>query len=131
MEEQAGIVEVGGSKYAVVKTGRAQAEQVLQLTRWIANHGIRAVKSIQAEGKKFDASNSMEFISSLLEAMTVDALIDLFIVMIGCSREDAEVYFDIGVLIDVLVEVYEKQPAVRRLVERFFSTPASEESQAE
>lgn len=126
MTDQLDVVEVGGNKYQVIKTGRAQAEQVLLISRWISKHGIKAIQSLQAENQKLEISNSFDFLDKVIEALSADALVDLFIAVVGCSKEDGELYFDIAILIDVLVQTYERQPTVRRLVERFFSTPDSE-----
>lgn len=131
MEEIEQYVVVGGNKYAIVKEGRAQAEQVLNVTRWISNHGVPALKRIQGENGNLDTTNGLEFIGKLLNVLTVDAVIDLFVAVVGCTKEEGELYFDVAVLIDTLVAVYERQPSVRRLIERFFSTPDSEEPKQE
>lgn len=122
MSEAIDYVELNGKRYAVIKTGRAQAEQVLLVTRWISRHGVQAMQAIQTDSL---SASGIEFLGKFVEALTPDALIDLFIALVGCPKEDAELYFDIAVLIDVAMQVYERQPAVRRLVERFFSTPNS------
>ena len=67
-------------------------------------------------------------ITGVLANVTSDALIDLFQVLIGCSKKDAEKYFDIGILVEVALDVYENQPGIQRLIDRFFSTDESTES---
>lgn len=113
------FVLVGEKEYAVVKTGRAQAEQVVYLSKWLAKYGQGIFSSMKDIGS--DDAGGLTFITMLLESLSADALIDLFIVLVGCAKEDAEVYFDVSILVDVLVDVYENQPAVKRLIERFFS----------
>lgn len=125
------VIEVGGKEYQVLKTGRAQAQQVLDLTKWIAKHGVPALEAMSEDGEDIQSENALVFVSALVEHLTVDALIDLFVVMVGCSYEDAEVYFDIATLIDVVIEVYNRQPSLRRLIERFFSEPDIVETQEE
>lgn len=127
--EQIETIEVGGKEYRIIKTGRAQAEQVIQLTRWISKYGIPALNSMNTDG--IDAENGLAFITTVVEQLDADALIDLFIVLVGCSEEDAEVYFDVAILIEVAIEVYNRQPALRRIIERFFSAQDSEETSEE
>lgn len=122
MSEQLDYVEVGEKKYAVIKIGRAQAEQVLLVTKWIAKHGIPAFQKARTDGKDFTSENAIAFISDIVEYLTADALIDLFTAMVGCSKEESELYFDISILVEVVIEVYNRQPAVRRLLDRFFFT---------
>jgi hypothetical protein len=124
------MIEVGGKEYQVVKTGRAQAEQVLGLSRWIARHGIVVLKKIRNDKKEIviDEGQGIDFLVQIVENLSADALIDLFEVLVGCSKEDAEVYFDVATLIDVAITVYDEQPSVRRLAERFFSAPNSPEA---
>jgi len=42
-------VKVGDVEYPVIKTGRAQAKQVLRITKWISRHGTRAVRHLQSD----------------------------------------------------------------------------------
>lgn len=125
------FVEVNGQQYDVIKTGRAQADQVLRITRWLAKYGVKAFRQTQKDTDKFEISDGMEFITGILESLTSDALVDMFQAIIGCAKEDAELYFDIAVLIEAVVMVYEGQPSVKRLIDRFFSTPSSPESTEE
>jgi hypothetical protein len=131
MGEATEFVEVGGKKYVVIKMGRAQAEQVLAISRWISAHGFKVMSVAGAQGQSIQADNAFEFLSKIIDLLTADALIDLFVALVGCPKEDAEIYFDIGILVDVILMVYEEQPAVRRLIDRFFSTPVSEEKPEE
>jgi len=119
-------VLVGEKEYRVIKSGRAQAEQVVAVTRWISRHGTRALKVMQSDGEAMSGSG-IEFLGKFVEALDADALIGLFQALTGCSQEEAELYFDIATLVDVAFAVYEGQPSVRRLIDRFFSTPKSEQ----
>lgn len=121
-------VKVGEKEYVVIKTGRAQAEQVLHVSKWIATHGMAAIEALSADGKDVQSETGIEFLWELINSLTPDALIDMFVAVTGCTKEEAELYFDVGTLVDAAVMIYEKQPSVRRLIERFFSTPASEEA---
>lgn len=120
-------VVVGEKEYQIVKTGRAQAEQVLGITRWIAQHGVPVINGLRNEQDEIvvDESSWLNIFIQILEKLTPDALLDLFQVLVGCSKEDTELYFDVATLIEVALTVYNEQPSVRRLVERFFSESSS------
>jgi len=127
-----GYVEVCGEQFKVVKTGRAQAEQVVLLGRWLSTYGAKVVTKALPEDGDIEKAGVGSIVSNIIENLSADALLDLFVVVIGCSPEQAEECFDIAVLIDAAMEVYEKSPAVKRLIQRFFSpqpsTPSTEES---
>jgi hypothetical protein len=126
--DENGKIEVGSKKYTVIKTGRAQAEQVVQFTRWLSMYGPSLLKDLQdVDEDALAAGGGMAMITSILGNLSSDALIDLFTVLVGCSKKDSEKYFDVGILVDVALEVYENQPGIRRLIDRFFSTDESEE----
>ena len=120
-------LEVGGKNYQIIKTGREHAEQVVMLTRWLGMYGPTLLEGVQGSDDAVE-STGIEMITTVLGNVTSDALIDLFQVMVGCNKKDAEKYFDIGILVDVSLEVYESQPGIRRLIDRFFSTDESTES---
>jgi hypothetical protein len=125
MTEALEFVEVGGKQYRVIKTGRAQAEQALGLVRWISKHGAKAMQSItptDGAEKKVGAAGGIEFLAKFIDALDADALIDLFTVLVGCPPEDSEVYFDIAILVDLVMETYNHQQSLRRLIDRFFSS---------
>jgi hypothetical protein len=124
------LIEVGGKEYRVVKTGRAQAQQVVRMTKWISKHGMRAIKEMRRDipSSSMEDMSGVEFLGAFVEALDEDALIDLFMALIGCDKEDAEVYFDISILIDVAILVYNHQPALQKLIDRFLSTSNSEPS---
>lgn len=124
-------VEVGGKTYQVVKTGRAHAEQVVLLTKWIKKHGVPAATALQQSGLTDKATNNIEFLLGAIDVLTADALIDLFVVATGCSQEEAEIYFDVATLIDAVIAVYQHTPAIQRLLDRFFLVSGTEEKQEE
>lgn len=122
-------ITIAGEVYDTIKTGRAQANQVILVTKWIAKHGMRAFRSLNID----QAQNltGTELIFKLVEELDADALIDLFIALVGCSKEVAEVHFDIATLIDVAVDVYQNQPSLRKIVDRFFLSANSSDSTQE
>lgn len=126
------FVTVGEKQYQVIKTGRAQASQVIALTKWINRHGVPSIKAIQEKGVLDNAGGNVDFLLGILDVLTEDAVVDLFTVAVGCSPEESEIYFDVATLIDAVAAIYQGQPAIQRLVDRFFSQSVSEvESQPE
>lgn len=120
-----GYVDVGGKQYKVVKTGREHAEQVVLLTRWLGIYGPHLLEGLQTTEDEGIEGGGLGMITQILANVTSDALIDLFQVLTGCSQKDAEKYFDIGILVEVAMDMYENQPGIRRLIDRFFSTDES------
>lgn len=126
------FVEFGGKKFDLVKTGRAQARQVYWITRWLSKYGVAALRNISESGTQLNTEQGLEFLGKLMENLNEDALIDLFVAATGCEKEEAEVYFDIAILVDAVIKIWDNQPSIRKLIERFFSstksTPPVEES---
>jgi len=112
-------VKVGDKEYAIIKTGRAHAAQVLELTRWLSKYGAKAMSGISSDDA--EDNGGMVIIQKILDNLDTDAIIDLFQSLTGCPKEDAEVYFDVGILVDTAFALYEEQPGIRRLINRFFS----------
>lgn len=117
METENKTVDVGGKHYLIVKRGRAQAAQVLSLTRWLANYGVAALNAVQE--KDYQNMTGLSFLSNLVQALDEDALVGLFQVVTGCANDEAEEYFDVATLIDTVVILYNEQPAIQRLITRF------------
>ena len=53
------------------------------------------------------------------------ALVELFSMVFGCGVDVANEEFDIALLIEGLVALYENQPSIQRLANRFFSVKPS------
>jgi len=120
MEEKSFVV-VGGVEYPVVKTGRAQARQVAGLMSWLSKYGSNALGKIETDG----IGSGLEFILGFIGGLDEDALVDLFILAIGCTKEVAEVDFDVAILVEAVMAIYEQQPAIKKLLDRFFSSSSS------
>lgn len=131
VEEKSIVVEVGGKEFTLVKTGREQAEQVILLGKWVNTHGVPALSQIMNEEGEISFENGFELLGDVIESLTADALIDLFIVTLGCTKTFANKHFDAAVLVESLMLVYEHQPSIGRIVSRFFSQTSSEESTEE
>jgi hypothetical protein len=123
------VIVVASEEFNVVKTGIAQAEQVLAITRWLARYGKPALAAAQDEDGQIQVNGVeglLTILDKVLEVMTAEALVDLFGAVLGASRKFSRENFDIAVLIDAVIMVYEESPSVQRLVQRFFSTSNSE-----
>lgn len=125
-----GVVVIDGKSYNLYKRGRDQAAQVVDLGRWINQYGIPAAMSLADEKGAIAFTDGIDLLGKVLNAVSVDALLSLFSTIVGCSDKVSEKYFDIGTLIDSVAYVYENQPALRKVIKRFFSGESSEGSTA-
>lgn len=124
VNERKDVIIVGTSEYPLIKKGRAQADQVAGIARWIKLYGLPAAKEVGATNI---ADNGMQFLLNVIGGLSSDALIDLFIIITGCQYSEAEEYFDIAQLIDVAVQTYENQPSFKKVIDRFLPGLASTE----
>lgn len=111
------FVLVGEKEYPIVKRGRAQARQVAALSQWLSQYGNRILDDFL----KTEAVNVPQAVIAIVGGLTEDSLIDLYVVVTGCTPEEADEYFDVADLIDTAIAIYEQQPSVKKLVDRFFS----------
>lgn len=126
-------VTLGTKSYYLIKSGMDQASQMSELAKWLAKHGMpifealtaRSEKAAQESEKGEKKTSTTDLFMIILDHVTPDALIDLFSVIVGCPRKMSEKYFDIGILMDAAMVVWDNQPGIRRLVGRFFSTTDS------
>lgn len=119
-------IVVGNSEYPLVKKGRAQAEQVEELLEWLGRYGGKFFDEMTNEEGDVEISTSIPvLINDIAGIVTADALIELYIVVTGCTEEEAEEHFDIAQLIDVTIEVLDKQKSFQKVVNRFFSKKSS------
>lgn len=123
---------VGSSEYPLVKKGRAQAEQVEELLQWLGRYGGKFFDEMtNAEGDVEVSTDIPSLIVDISNVVTADALIELYIVVTGCTEEEAEDHFDVAQLIDVTVEVVDKQDSFKKVVNRFFSKRSSTKDMVE
>lgn len=116
------VFQIGESKYNVVKKGREQATQVARLGQWLSMYGVNAYRNAD-EG---NVLNGIELISAVLSALSPDALIELFILVFGCTQDEANEHFDAALLIDGVTAIYEGSPTLMKVVNRFFSSSNSD-----
>lgn len=123
-----GVVTIVGKKYNLVKRGKEQAVQVVELGRWINKYGIPAALGMADDKGNIAFEDGMQLLSKVIEAVSPEALLSLFTTIVGCSDSVTDKYFDVGVLVDALVYVYENQPVVSKVIKRFFSGGSSVDS---
>lgn len=113
-------IVVGEKTYPVVKTGRALAVQTERLVQWLAKYGAQMAQAIPQE--QLNSANGIQVLRDFVVNLSADAYIDLFALVVGCSAEDAEVYFDPAITIETVMAVYNQQPSYKRIISRFFSS---------
>jgi hypothetical protein len=124
-------ITVEDKTFELVKSGREQAEQVVSLGKWMNQYGLPALEGMMNEEGEVEFAGGLDLLQEIIGSLTADALIDLYIVVLGCSKKFADKNFDIAVLIDAVVEVYEAQPSIGKVLSRFFSQTTSVESSDE
>lgn len=130
MSEQI-MVTVGEKEYPLIKRGRAQAEQVSQLLNWLSVYGSDFFASVTDSEGNISLGSIPEIITKLAGVVNTNALMELYMLVTGCSMEEADEYFDIAQMIDVAIELFEKQPSFKKVINRFFSRKPSIEDTAE
>lgn len=131
MKETVNTIEIAGKSFGLVKTGRDQAEQVIQLGKWVNTYGVPALQGMMNDEGEISFSSGFDLLGDVLQTLTVDALVDLYVLILGCSKQFANKHFDIGILVESLALVYESQPSIGRVLSRFFSLVSSEETTEE
>ena len=124
-------VEVADKTFELVKTGREQAEQVVALGKWVNQYGLPALEGMMNEEGEVTFEGGLDLLQGIIGSLTADALIDLFVVILGCSKKFANENFDIAILIDAVFEVYDAQPSLGKVLSRFFSQTTSTENSEE
>jgi len=115
-------VEVGGKIYHLKKEGAAQAKQVADLLNWLGNYGTQLSSVLSSDGEGA-AENMLESTWGMLTAIgkvaSEKALLDLFVVVIGCSNSEASKYFSINSLVDGIQVLFAQEEYVK-VLNRFF-----------
>jgi len=116
------VIEIGGQSYNVVKKGIAQAQQVSLLGGWLAKYGTQAYRAVQDNDQR---ASGIEIVGVIMQHFDADALVELFDLIFGCGLEVAREEFDIAILVDGVFALYENSPALKRVLNRFFSVTSS------
>ena len=116
------VFVIGGQEYNVVKKGVAQATQVSHLGGWLAKYGTQAYRAVQ---NTETTAGGLEVVGVIVGNFDTDALLELFSLLFGCGMDVAREEFDIAILIDGVFAIYENSPAIKRVLNRFFSSKDS------
>jgi hypothetical protein len=119
--KKSGVFTINGEEFTVVKRGRAQAEQVVNASTWLTRYG----KDMYDKVSDSESASGLEIFMSIVESLSADALIDMFVVVFGCDKAFADEHFDVAMLIEGVVALYDGSNSVKELVSRFFSNSAS------
>jgi len=116
-------VMVGDKEYFLFKKGVGQAKQVSDLLNWLGAYGEKLVGVFSNESGGDITVESLgspwAIITSIGSIVSEAALIDLFIVVTGCSKKEANEHFSINTLIDG-VQVLFSQEEYAKVLNRFF-----------
>lgn len=121
-------VFIAGKEYQLISYGVQQARQVHGIMQWASKYGQEIFDAFQSSAE-LEGMDGLGFLLGILDKLSVDALIDLFPALTGCSEEEAMLYFDAATLIQAGIVVYEQHPTLRRLFDSFFSTSDTEQEE--
>jgi hypothetical protein len=127
MADSVTVFDINGVEYNVIKRGLPQANQVADLGRWLAVHGVGAYRAVESEG---NVAGGLEMVAAVLATLSGDALVELYALVFGCTIEVSREFFDVAQAVDGVMALYDNSPAIKRLVGRFFSVSASPAAQA-
>lgn len=125
--EEGKVIFETGSEYELITRGKKQAIQIVSLSRWLSKYGGKFLAELQNinEENEGKSVNLMGNLSVIFDIVSVDALMEAFVLVTNCTADEAEEEFDIAVLIDAGMEIINGNPSFRNVVERFFSEPES------
>jgi hypothetical protein len=127
----ASFVEVGGEKFYPAKKGREQADQVVVASQWLGRYGPKILAEVADDKGQIQITDVWQLVDSISKAVSSDALVDLFVVVFGCTKAFANKNFDVGALVEGVIILWDESPGIQRLVKRFFSTEDSLEATSE
>jgi len=124
VEEEESLPEtvmVGDKEYNLIKTGVAQAKQVSDLLNWIGDYGDRLAGVLVTDDTNPASAlgSTWALIAAIGKVSSQEALLDLFVVVIGCSDKEAEKFFSIGTLVDG-AQALLSQEEYAKVLNRFF-----------
>ena len=116
-------VFIGDKEYKLFKTGAGQAKQISDLMNWLGIYGENLVAALVPDsGEELDVKtlgSTWSIITAIGKVASTDALLELFVVVVGCSKKEANEYFSINTLIDG-VQVLLSQEEYAKVLNRFF-----------
>lgn len=128
--EDPSVFQIGNRRVSIKKMGRAQAEQIADLNRWLKEHIAPLTDAMK--GASGDQNQlGWQVFSSMMGELTVDAQMDLAKVILGKSDLEGKLlgddffdtYYDIDWVVDGL-EVAGRSAAAQRVLTAFFTNAA-------
>lgn len=118
------VFVIGEKEYDTIKFGADQAVQVSRLGKWLSTYGLPVFREVNKIANVEQAGGA-EVMLAFFGNLPPQALLELFEIVFGCSKEEADKYFDIAVLVEGVIDLVNNQPSIQRLVQRFFSNAPS------
>src|SRR3990172_2814509 len=82
MTDEPGVFEIGNRRVSIKKMGRAQAEQIENLNRWLKEHIAPLTEAVK--GTESDTNQmGWQVFSSMMGELTADVQIELAKVLLG------------------------------------------------
>jgi len=121
-------IELGNKTFDIVKKGGAQARQIPILIKWLSKYVLPSIGKLDGIeiSDKITTPTMLRLIGLLGETLDDEALTTLFKFVFGCSEAEVEKHFDLLLLVDAIVCLWESESVYREVVSRFFSTTQSE-----
>ncbi len=121
------VFEIGGVKIEIAKKGRAQAEQIAELNKWLKEHIAPLSEALRGKDAA-DTNTGWEVFLALAGEMTVDAQLSLAKTLLGTKDTEGnplpvdfiDKYYDIDWVVDAL-SIAGKGAAAQRLLTSFFT----------
>jgi hypothetical protein len=117
-----GRLRLGEKDYYLITRGIKQARQITELTNWLANFGVPVYEGMADKDGNIPQMSTAMFLLKAFQYLDEESLIGLYVLFVGCPKKTAEEHFDFGDLIEVIEFVWDNQPGIKRIVNRFFST---------
>lgn len=131
LDTKKGYIKLGDKTYTLAAKGVKQAAQVGALSAWLSTFGSDIFSKLTDEDGNIPELSTYMLIIEILKNVSTEAIIELYMVFVGCPKKVAEEYFDIGDLVEVIEYVWNNQHGIRRLANRFFSTNQPQENSEE
>ena len=115
-------VQVGDKIYPLTKTGKAQAKQVADLLNWLGSYGQKLASVLvtdEGDATENIMNSTWGMLTAIGQVASEDALVDLFVVVTGCSKSEADKFFSVNTLVDG-IQVLLSQEEYAQVINRFF-----------
>jgi hypothetical protein len=129
MTDDPSVFEIGKRRVRIKKIGRAQAEQIVDLNRWLKEHIAPLAEAIKSASGEMTNAVGLEVLTSMMGQLTVEAQIDLAKVVLGNKDEKGadlgdeffNEFYDIDWVLSGL-ETAGRSASAQRLITAFFTS---------